>query len=74
MKINMGESSSLSSGIVKLDGKAEYSDGKEQVYINISKAKGYRRVRKMLNGERRTESVSATAAPASSHTPRAKKG
>lgn len=50
----MSESCSLSypmKGIVKFKGKAEcVDDWKERVYINIRIAKGYERVRKILNG------------------------
>ena len=57
----MSESGSLSSvvkGITKFDGKAEYfEDWREQLYVNVSSARGYEHVKRILNGERRPEPV-----------------
>lgn len=51
----MSQSGSLSStvkGIVKFEGNVGcFDDRREQVYINISNAKGYERVRKILKGK-----------------------
>lgn len=58
----MSESGSLSlvvEGILKLDRNEEsLEDGEELIYINIRKAKGYERARKILNGENHPELVS----------------